>query len=106
MPNKQRQGKWQPYDALIGFQQSLRNAEFEQEKIPKPVLFPDQAEELNFRLVNACDAQKQIRITYYQSGHLYQLEGRPEKLDSVARELKIKNQKIKLNDIVDIVEIE
>jgi hypothetical protein len=106
MPSKQRQGKWQPYDALVGFQQSLRNAEFEQEKIPKPVLLPDQAEELNFRLFDAYDSQKQIIATYYQNGYLYKLEGKIQRIDPITREIKINNQKVKLNEIVDIEEIE
>ena len=53
MPNKERRGKWQPFDALEGYQRSLRQVEYERKKIPKPVLSEDALEELNDLIIYA-----------------------------------------------------
>lgn len=101
MQNKERKGKWQPYDALVGFQKALRNSEFENEKIAKPILLPDKIEELNYRLQEAVLNQEEIRVVYYKNGQLHELFGIAS-INSIGTEVKIDNQKIKLNSIIDI----
>jgi len=102
MPSKERQGKWQPFDALSGYQNSLRKVEHEKGKISKPVLLPDALEELNEKLVSAINNNDSVVISYYENGYINEIEGFISKVDTVYKEIVISSIKIKLNSIQDI----
>lgn len=102
MPSKERRGKWQPFDALEGYKHSLREAEQERERIPRPTLLPDKIEEMNRNLQLALAEEKTLKITYYRDGYLHKVEGKVEKLDPVTNKIKIRGIGIKLRDIIDI----
>lgn len=109
MQNKDRKGKWQPFDALEGYGASLRGVEFEKGKIEKPILFPDELEELNNKLSNAYSDKLEVNIEYYQNGYLEILSGIILKVDLVYKEILVKtnegSKKLKFNMIMNIEEI-
>lgn len=105
MPSKERQGKWQPFDALEGYKTSLRNVEYEKTKIPKPILLPDELEQLNYRLIHAIEENKTIKVIYYKDGFNYEIEGEVTKVNNISKEITINDQTIKLNCINNIIEI-
>jgi len=110
MQNKDRKGKWQPFDALEGYGASLRDRECENKRIAKPILFPDELDALNEKLTNAYNEKELVKIEYYKSGFLEYIIGIVSKIDLVNREINIKDdslsKKIKLNLITKIENIE
>lgn len=104
MPSKERRGKWQVFDALEGFKHSLKEAESERERIPRPTLLPDKIEEMNRIMQNALAEEKTLKITYYRDGYLNKAEGKIEKFDPAVNKIKIRGVGIKLRDIIDIEE--
>ncbi|HHU56573.1 MAG TPA: YolD-like family protein [Acholeplasmataceae bacterium] len=101
MQNK-RKGKWQPFDALSGYKESLQQVENERKKIPKPILSEDMLEELNYKIQSVLNCD--IVIKYYYRGYINSVEGRIKKIDTINRELYIDDKKIKINNIIDIIE--
>ena len=61
MQNKDRKGKWQPFDALEGYKTSLREVELNKQKIEKPILFSDELELLNEKLTTAYNEKTYIK---------------------------------------------
>jgi DNA-binding winged helix-turn-helix (wHTH) protein len=104
MPSKERRGKWQPYDALEGYKNSLREAEYEKGKISRPALLPDKIEEMNRILQIAYSENRDLIITYYRDGYLHKIEGIVERIDQINGKIKIRSVSIKLRDIIDIEE--
>jgi hypothetical protein len=104
MPSNDRKGKWLPFDALEGYKDSLKKIEYEKDKILKPIIYPDQLEEMNEALCEAVENQKEICISYYRNGYIYEKIGIVSKIDPINRELIINNSKIKLNMIVKLGE--
>jgi hypothetical protein len=104
MPSKERRGKWQAYDALEGYKQSLWEAEAEREKIEKPVLLPDKVEEMDRILNSAWEEARELKITYYQAGRLLKIAGRVERIDLAAKRITVGGISLKLKDIIDIEE--
>lgn len=102
MPNKERRGKWQPFDALEGYQRSLRQVEYERKKIPKPVLSEDALEELNDLIIYALESQKEVVVDYYQDGYRHFCEGFIKDINPIEGRIKIDNKVIKLNYLLKI----
>lgn len=100
--NKQRKGKWQPFDALEGFQSSLRKIEYEKNKISKPVLSEDALEELNEMLNQALESRQEAVVEYYQNGYCYEFQGIIEEVNLVYGKLKISGKTLKINSILKI----
>src|SRR5690554_7048244 len=70
MQNKERKGKWQPFDALEGYSSAIKKVEKEKMKVEKPILFPDQLEALNEKLASAFTNKSEIEVEYYNRGYL------------------------------------
>lgn len=108
MPNNDRKGKWQSFDALSGYKSSLRNVEKERGKIKKPVLFPDELEALNNKLNKYATNKAKIEITFYNNGYLEQVYGIIFKVDYINKEIVLlvdeQKEKLKVNLITNIKE--
>ena len=105
MPSKERKGKWQPYDALEGYKATLRQVDYEKGKVEKPILMPDALEELNEQLNEAINNHKDIKVSYYKNGYIYDIEGVITRIDPINKEIIIGLNKIKVNTIYSISDI-
>jgi hypothetical protein len=103
MPNKERKGKWQPYDGLEGYRNVLESIEYEKGKVAKPILLPDQLEELNEQLEIAVTNNKDVRIIYYKNGYFSEIEGLITKVDLIQKAIFINFKKIPVNLIQKII---
>jgi hypothetical protein len=104
MPSKQRKGRWQAFDALEGYQTSLRNVEYNRGKIEKQMLLPDKIEELNYILGRAIEEELEVTVHYYKNGYEEVVSGKIDKIDVINKELRINYVTIKLNMILDVKE--
>lgn len=96
-----RKGKWQPFDALEGYKDKLKEVEINKEKIDKPILIEDKILEINNILKNY--KNEFVCIVYYNNGFLYKEEGFL-KIDYNNNYLKINDTiKINFNDIINII---
>ena len=106
MQNKDRKGKWQPFDALEGYSSSLRDVEYKKEKKAKPILFPDELAILNEKLTNAYNEKLLVKVEYYKDGYIETITGIVTKIDLVNKEITMKQdlilKKIKLSIITKI----
>lgn len=109
MQNKDRKGKWQPFDALTGYSASLREVERKQEKIDKPLLFPDELELLNIKMTNAFNQKQKINLQFYNQGYLESINGYVERIDLINKEVNLKTSdgivRIKFALILEIEEL-
>lgn len=105
MLNKERKGKWQPFDALEGHRKHLKEAEYESGKQTKPILFSDEIESLNYILVNAYQNKLEIRIYYYNNGYINEVSGIISKIDTINKLLILDKLKINLNMVIKVEEI-
>lgn len=108
MQNNDRKGKWQAFDALEGYKESLNQAKKEQEKKDKPILFSDEIQSLNEKLKEAYNLQSVINITYYNLGYLEHITGVVKKINLVNKDMLVitndKSINIKFNAIIGIEE--
>lgn len=100
--NKERKGKWQPFDGLEGYKKSIRSVVTEREKKPKPVLLPDELEILNEKLNAAITQNAEITVSYYQGGYIRSVFGKITKVDAVNKEIAVGPEKIKISMITKI----
>lgn len=102
MPNNGRKGKWQPFDGLEGYQSALEHVDQEKEKAEKPILFPDELEELERKMTLAIQDNREVEITYYRNGYFYAVSGKIENTDAIGKAITVSGMKVKINAIRDI----
>ena len=102
MPNKERKGKWQPFDALEGYRNALENTEHRKYKKPKPEILSDAAEEIDRILKEAFQNQNKVEIEYYYDGYCHMISGNIIKIDIINRVVVVNQQKLKLDYIINI----
>lgn len=93
--------KWAPYKTLQEQWETLDNIHSSNEKIEKPKISNEQAEEINDILVNYHG--QELEIIYYKSGRLLKEKSTIKKIDAFERKLVLDNNKIiYLKDLVGI----
>jgi hypothetical protein len=102
MPNNGRKGKWQPFDGLEGYQSALDHVDQEKGKAEKPILFPDELEELDRKMMLAINENREVEITYYQNGYFYTIAGKIENADSIGKAITVSGKTVKINTIQNI----
>ncbi|MCK9537149.1 MAG: YolD-like family protein [Bacilli bacterium] len=102
MPNKERKGKWQPFDALEGYRAALENTEHQKYKKPKPEIMPDSVEEIDRILKEALQNHNEVDIEYYYDGYCYMISGNITKIDIINRTVIVNQKKINLDFIINI----
>jgi len=101
MQNKERKGKWQPFDALEGYRNALGQTEKEVFKKEKPQIMPDKAEEINETLKKAYKEKNQIKIEYYNKGYTSYIKGIIIKVDFISKKIIFSEETIYLKDIIN-----
>lgn len=99
MDRSNRAKQFMPFDALKGFREAL--AEKERVIVPKRELSEEQKEELDFKLrqIRKLDI---ITAEYFQNGEYVKVTGMVSGMDESSRILRIVNEKIAFEDIVDL----
>ena len=99
MPNKPRGNQYQPFSALKGFNEKLR--EREKVRCDKKVLSEEKLEELNRKMNNISKGDFVI-IIYYNKDSYEETKGIVTSIDYVNKNIKIDTLKISFYDIYDI----
>ncbi len=90
--------RWMPYRSLSAQDFDKKN---EEKPIEKPQISSEVAEKINYYLNNYQD--KVLKIKYYKSGKIYEIETTIKKIDEVNKTLKTSENKIVyIKDIIDI----
>lgn len=93
--------KWAPYKSLIEQDFSLKSHKENDEKIEKPKISADFAEEINEILVNYHG--ELLTIEYYSRGKILSIVDRIKKIDTYEKKLVLFSRKsIILSDVVSI----
>lgn len=104
MPSN-RKGKWQPFDALEGYKDKLREAEKGNEKIIKPILSEDQELQITELLFKSLYTECVLIVHYFNEGQIEVYEGAFIKVDPENHLVTLNsNQKLKIVDIIELQE--
>ena len=94
--------KWAPYKTLSEQDFNLTKQKEKEQKIEKPKISADFAEEINEILVNYHG--EELTIGYYKNGKIYEVVDRIKKIDTFEKKLVLCSRKIiMINDIVSII---
>lgn len=93
--------KWAPYKSLNEQWSTLDNLYKNEDKVEKPQISNEVAEEINDILVNYHG--QELEFYYYKNGYILKEKSTIKKIDAFNRELILNNQKIiLLKDLVGI----
>lgn len=88
--------KWQPFDALTGFRDSINNMIYKNNKKEKKILLEDKLEEMDYIIKEARAYKKEVSLEYYEDGYYKIMYGFIKKVDFI-------NKKVILNNNIDII---
>ena len=95
--------KWAPYKSLKEQWSTLDDVHEKSERVEKPTISSEEAEEINEILVNYHG--QELVIEYYRNGQILKEVSVIKKIDSFEKKLYLVNRKvIKLNELVSIRE--
>lgn len=93
--------KWAPYKTLEDQWSTLDNLYKSEEKVEKPLISNEVAEEINDKLVNY--QGQEYEFYYYKSGRILKEKSTIKKIDAFNRSLLLTNGiKISLRDLIGI----
>jgi hypothetical protein len=92
--------KYQPFDALEGFNEIIENTMLEATHIEKPILSEEQEIEINDKLLSY--NHDNVKLKYYSLGKIKEVEGIINSIDYLNKKLKISNITIFLTNLLDI----
>ncbi len=112
MPLENRAAEFHPFSALTGYEEKLKDARRVVDN--KKILVEDSKEILDNKIIDIKTRIKEkpiLKITYFiedlkKDGGVYRtITGKLEKIDTLKKEIILKNMKIDIDKIVDIEEI-
>lgn len=92
--------KYEPFDALEGFNDMILEVMKESTYVEKPLLSEEQIEEINCKLTSY--NRDNVKVKYYSLGEIKEVEGIINSIDYLNKKLKIKNTTIFLTNLLDI----
>ena len=95
--------KWSPFDALSGRDEVLQKLLYELYKTQRATLSEDETQELNEKLQEAYQNNKQIAVEYYYDGYTYQTFGKIKKIDTIKKTITLDT--LECFGVDDILEI-
>ncbi|MBP5217289.1 MAG: YolD-like family protein [Bacilli bacterium] len=90
--------KWAPYQSLVEQATSLALMRRKKQKVERPLVASDQAEEINEILVHY--AKEEVAARYWEDGCLYDVSGIISKIDAVYHFLVLNGKKILFRDLI------
>lgn len=104
MENKKRKGQYMPFNALEGYQKSLREAELEVEEVKDIEIAEDKKEELNQELFFVLENKMSANFYYLENGVKKVICEEVERLNEDTREVVFKSgKKLKISAIYEII---
>ena len=94
--------KWAPFSSLIEQSTCLEKMLYERNKIEKPSISQDKAEEINRILSNY--HKQEVVITYYFDGYLYTIKTRIKNINLNEKCLYLPEGKLPFGEIIEINE--
>lgn len=95
--------KWIPFNALMEQSDYLSDLLRGKTKISKPVLSPDQEDELNYNLESAYIFQQEVCVKYFEDGDIKEADGIITKIDSFQKCIYVANVELHAQSIIDII---
>lgn len=95
--------KWRPYAALPEYKDYFEKMLSDRSKVAKPVLSPDQKEEIEERL-KTVQSGESLSVRMFQNGFIYTIDGDFIKADRDTRELILTTGGISFDSILEISE--
>jgi hypothetical protein len=93
--------KWAPFSSLPEQSKIIKKMCLEKKKIAKPILSAEQTLEIENTIIEAYYEQAIIKIEYFQSGFLLNIEAKIYKIDYILKKIYLTNQKTLLfNQII------
>ena len=93
--------KWNPYASLPEHMPAVRKAQQENYKVNKPLISSEEADEINYHLVNY--AGEEVIITYYRDNEIKEITTIIKKISAENRELILPDRsKIKFKELLGI----
>lgn len=89
-----------PYRSLPEQEGELTRLFYDYHKQEKPLLSPDQVEEIN-RFLQEYRGET-VSLTYFDDGYIYQVETKIKSLDLIGRKLVLPNMTIDFTDLLEI----
>ncbi len=97
-----RKGKWQPFDALEGYKDALRNVEYKMGKIEMPELSESDIEIIMECIYKAIEKKKLVDVSYYLDGYIYKCEGYAQRFDLQNSTFILTTKKIMMKNIIQV----
>ena len=101
MTREQRAKQFQPFDAMKGLQEALRDREERHTRVAKTEISEEKSD-VNSATLFKVEKGMKIRLLCYFSFHNVKMEGRVTEIDFVYKFLKLGDDKIYFDDIYDI----
>lgn len=93
--------KYIPFRSLVAQSECLEELRYKRNKIEKPVVLADKAEEIN-QILSSFDPESLYTITYFYNGFLYKIKTNIISIDLTCHRLLTKEGSLYLYDIIDI----
>ncbi|MCQ2742954.1 MAG: YolD-like family protein [Bacilli bacterium] len=103
MNNDRGMAKWMPYKSLVDQTSSLARMRYKKNKIEKPRISNDKAEEMDEILRDY--SGETVKAKYWEDGYIYEIEGPILKIDVFERVLRFIGKNVPLKNLVDLVRI-
>ena len=92
--------KWMPYQSLTEQATYLHAMRERRQKIEKPLISSDKAEEINEVLCNY--KGEEVHLRFFRSGGIYEEEGTITMIDGYSRSLRINKKDVPFKDVLDL----
>lgn len=92
--------KWASYRSLVDQATYLEKMRYEKNKVPKPKIASERAEEINEILSHY--AGEDVIVTYWNDGYLYEIKGSIGFIDAIFKFLRIGGRTISFREMVGL----
>lgn len=90
--------KWAAYRSLVEQATYLKKMAYEKNKVEKPKIANEQAEEINEILTNY--AGEEVVLTYWNDGYLYEARGSILFIDAIFKKLRINSLTVPFKELI------
>ncbi|MDO5329941.1 MAG: YolD-like family protein [Bacillota bacterium] len=92
--------KWESYRSLVDQASALSAMLYEKNKVPKPLLAKEKAEEINEILCTY--SGEDVTVTYWEDGYIKHIDGQIDVIDAVYKFLKVGFKRISFRELTGL----